>query len=368
MKFLVPLLILSTLPLFAAAEDLATPNQQARYLAGLDLQGTPLETLTREDAWQRHAAQFDKAWANLEERQLAKIRTWMPETVGYAYADPSPLFYMFSGPDFLYAHAFFPNASIYIMCGQEPVGALPDVTAISAGGRASGLANLRNALNAILSYSFFITADMKNDLNKSQLGGTLPVIYTFLARSGCRIDSAELVRLNELGEFTEETSKTTPGVRIRFTGPAGRQQTVYYFTTDLSDWGIKSNPGFMAFCAKQGEGNGFVKAASYLMHGGNFTTVRGFLLNNARNLIEDDSGVPFRFLEPRQWSVGLYGNYPGPISLFKQHFQRDLDSAFKSSGGHKLPFGVGYQWRPGSSSLIVATALRTVRKAEPVGE
>jgi hypothetical protein len=367
MKFLCPLILLFVLPLLPAAEHPATPNDQAQYLAGLPLDGTALDSLAGEDAWQRHAAQFDKAWSNLEERQLSKIRAWMPESVGYAYADPSPLFYMFSGPDFLYAHAFFPSASTYIMCGQEPVGSLPDVAALTAGSRAAGLGNLRNALNAILSYSFFITADMKNDLGKSQLGGTLPVIYVFLARSGCRIDSAELVRLNDSGEFTTEASKT-PGVRIRFTAPSGRQQTVYYFTTDLSDWGIKSNPGFMAFCAKQGEGNGFVKAASYLMHGGNFTTVRSFLLNNTRNLIEDDSGIPYRFLEPQQWVVDVYGNYRGPINLFKQHFQRDLDSAFRTIGTRDLPFGVGYQWRPGNSSLIVATALRTVRKAEPVGE
>ena len=35
------------------------------------------------------------------------------------------MFYMFSGPDFLYANAFFPNASTYILCGIEPVGPVP---------------------------------------------------------------------------------------------------------------------------------------------------------------------------------------------------------------------------------------------------
>ena len=366
MKHLFTLLALLVLT-HAADCAAATADDQARYLAGLSVEPTELEPLAREEAWQQHASQFQRAWLDLDERQLSRIRTWMPEAVGYAYADPSPLYYMFSGPDFLYAHAFFPNASTYIMCGREPVGPIPDVAALTPGARASGLRNLRNALNAILSYSFFITADMKNDLSQTQLSGTLPVIYVFLARSGCQIDGVELVRLDDAGEFTEEKS-SHPGVKISFTGNAGQAQTLYYFTTDLSDWGIKEKPGFMAFCAKQGQGNGFVKAASYLMHNDSFSTVRNFLLNHTRNVIEDDSGVPFRHFNSDQWVVGLYGYYPGPINLFKQHFQRDLDSAFKAGGKEKLPFGVGYQWRPGASSLIVATALRSVPKAQPVGE
>jgi hypothetical protein len=213
------------------------------------------------------------------------------------------------------------------MCGREPVGAVPDVSALSAGQRSAGLRNLRTALNAILSFSFFITADMKTDLSQTQLSGTLPVIYVFLARSGCRIDDVQLVRLDDLGEFTEGKSRT-PGVRIRFHGNTGAQQTLYYFTTDLSDWGIKDNPGFMAFCARQGQGNGFVKAASYLMHMEDFSSVRNFLLSSTRNVIEDDSGVPYRFFQPQQWVVGLYGFYPGPIKLFKDRFQKDLDVAF----------------------------------------
>jgi hypothetical protein len=35
------------------------------------------------------------------------------------------MFYMFSGPDFLYAQTFFPNADTYILCGIEPIGAIP---------------------------------------------------------------------------------------------------------------------------------------------------------------------------------------------------------------------------------------------------
>jgi hypothetical protein len=360
-------ILLSLLCLAFQLHAAAPPDHQARYLAGLSVDATELEPYAREAAWQDHSASFHRAWLDLEERQLSKIRIWMPTTLNYIYEDPSPLFYNFSGPDFLYANAFFPNASTYILCGREPVGTLPDIAALNHETRASALGNLRTALNAILSFSFFITKDMKNDLSQTQLSGTIPVLYVFLARAGCRITDAQLVKLDSAGNLTKDKSKT-PGVKISFIGTTGKEQTLYYFTTDLSNWGIKNNPAFMEFCKKQGAGNGFVKAASYLMHMNEFSTVRDFLLGNTRHIIQDDSGIPLKYFPADQWTVSLYGNYPGPIELFKEYFQTDLDAAMKSSAAGSLPFGVGYQWRPGISSLIVGTAYRSIPKAEPVEE
>ena len=345
----------------------ATPNDEARFLAGLNVDGSRLEEFARDPAWQEHAAAFQRAWLDVEERQLGPIRSWMPGALGVIHADPSPLFYMFSGPDMLYAHAFFPNASTYILCGREPVGVVPNVAGLKSEVRAAALGNLRKSLNAILSYSFFITADMKNDLSATQLSGTLPVMMVFLARAGCVITSVELVKLDAAGGLTEGKSKT-PGVKVVFTGTRGKVQTLYYFQTDLSNWGIKDNPGFMAFCVKHGQGNALVKAASYLMHLNEFSTVRDFLLSSTRNVMQDDSGIPWRHFQTKEWLMALYGNYVGPIDLFKKHDQADLHAAFVQEPVGALPFGVGYQWKPGISSLIVGTALRSVPKAAAVAE
>ncbi len=360
--------ILFLLSLFCQDDLLAAfPQNEARFLAGLNVDGSALEPLAREASWQEHSSDFQQAWLDVEARQLGPIRAWMPENLGFIYADPSPLFYMFSGPDMLYAHAFYPNASTYILCGREPVGSVPDVAGLKPGVRAAALGNLRKSLNAILSYSFFITADMKHDLSATQLSGTLPVMMVFLARAGCVISSVELVKLDAQGGLTQEKSKT-PGVKVVFTGTTGKVQTLYYFQTDLSNWGIKDNPGFMAFCTKHGQGNALVKAASYLMHMNEFSTVRDFLLGSTRNVMQDDSGIPWRHFQPEEWMVGLYGNYVGPISLFKKHGQGDLHAAFAQKKVGELPFGVGYQWKPGISSMIVGTALRSVPRAAVVAE
>jgi len=340
------------LPLFGA--DPAA-DATAKFLAGLPLNGTPLESSSTAPGWKMHATDLDRTWKQFDERQLAKIRAWAPQALGPAYQDTGPMYYMFSGPDFLYANAFFPNASTYILCGTEPVGSIPDISKIPHSALPSALANLRRSLDSVLSLSFFITKKMKVDLRQVQLSGTLPVLYVFLARAGYTIDSVQTVALDKTGAFVPEGKGTTAGVKITFIGPAGRPQTLYYFTTDLADWAIKVNPNFGAFCETQGQGVTLLKAASYLMHSDNFSKVRGYLLAHSKVIVEDDSGIPYRFFSKDKWDVRFYGRYIGPINRFLKNGQLDLAKDNKNAAPSPLPFSFGYQWQPSRSSLIVAT-------------
>ena len=343
------------------AQEVGSPNDQARFLAGLSVTAGPLAGL--DDA--EHRSGMEQAWSDVESRQLAEIRMWAPLQLGTVYASTDPLFYFYSGPDFLYANAFFPNASTYVLCGKEPVGVLPDVTMLAGGRRVSALRGLRNALESSLKFSFFITADMKNDLSNTALSGTLPVLYVYLARMGCWLSSVELGGLNADGVWVQEDPKTK-GAKLIFEGALGRPQTLYYFTTDLSNWGIADRPEFMTFCAQLGLGNGLVKSASYLMHLSEFSKSRDFLLGHVNTLVQDDSGIPYQYFKWEDWVVGCHGSYLGPISLFKEKYQRDLAAAFDAQAAMPLPFGIGYRWRKNESCLMVATSLRSVPKAIPV--
>ncbi|BCU79395.1 hypothetical protein [Luteolibacter sp. LG18] len=351
MKPFIAALVLLVAP-WAMAEP-AAPDMQARFLAGQSVAGSPLEELSREASWQQHSKDFQKAWLDVDKRQLSKISEWMPRVAPFAYDDKAPLFYLFSGPDFLYAHAYFPNATTTVMCGIEPVGAIPDVAALTPEQRATSLQNLRKSIGSALDFSFFITRSMKSDFQNTALNGTTPVLYLFLAHAGCRITGAEKVWVDQAGELQTQANKT-PGVKIDYVAPNGANQTVYYFCSDLSNEGIKSSPGFIAFCNKQGVGNGFAKAASYLMHMQEFSKARDFLLTRTKTIIQDDSGIPYRFFKDAGWNVTLAGRYAGPIDLFKERYQADLHEAFKAQQTIELPFSAGYRWRPNESSLMIA--------------
>ena len=347
-----------------------------------------------DNPWIIHSTELDRAWKRTQETQLAAIANWAPDALGPAYHNSGTMFYMFSGPDFLYAHAFFPDARTYILCGNEPVGAVPDLNKIPPEILPVALANIRKSLESVLSWSFFITKDMKTDLTQPQLSGTLPLLYVFLARANCTLDSVTPVTIDRNGVLSAGTASdqnakgVTPGVRIIFrkasnSSPSppdprspitdNASSTLYYFSTDLSDDGIKSTPGLMKFCEQQRGENGRVsllKAASYLMHEPGFTMVRQFLLDQSDIIVQDDSGIPFRYFfqnaapsslipQPSSihgpWNIHYYGPYVGPIDVFKKYWQPDLAEQFARNPGQPLPFGVGYQWQAQRSNLMVAT-------------
>lgn len=343
----------------------ATADDNARVLAGMTPSaGSPLETVTREAAWQSHAKYFDKAWADLDKRQLGKIKTWSAKNIT---AHKPVLFYMFSGPDFLYANAFFEGASTYVLSGLEPVGQIPDLTALPARSVGPELRGLQGSLNSVLSFSFFITKKMKTELRDGRLVGTLPILYTFLARSGKTVKDATLVALNPDGTVTPLTGAiakgSDPGVKITFASGTGPDQTLFYFNTDLSNGGLQKS-GFLAFCKTLGEGDSFVKSASYLMHSDNFSAVREFLIANTATLVEDDSGIPLRYLPDQDWDLKPFGRYLNPISIFSRStYQQNMRQLFVKAPAQPLDFGIGYRWRSNESNLLLA-----VRKARPQAE
>lgn len=336
----------------------ATADDNARILAGLQPSaGSPLESLTREGAWQSHAKYFDKAWTGLEERQLSRIKVWAEKNIP---SRKPVLFYMFSGPDFLYADAFFKGASTYVLSGLEPVGKIPDLAALPPRSLGGELRGLQNSLNSVLSFSFFITKKMKTELRDGRLTGTLPILYTFLARSGKTVKDTTLVSLNPDGSVTAFDAATqpakgaSPGVKITFSSAGGPDQTLYYFNTDLSDGGLKTS-GFLAFCKGLGQGDSFVKSASYLMHSDNFSVVRDFIVANSATLVQDDSGVPLRFLDDKSWRITAFGRYLRPIGIFSaKTYQPKMQEIFGKGRAQPLDFGIGYRWRPNESNLLLA--------------
>jgi len=332
----------------AAHAQLASANDTARLLAGMQpASDSPLLVLTKERAWQEHANHFNSIFAKLKNRQITRVQAWSRARL----TSPSPvLFYMFSGPDFLYANAFFPNASIYVMSGLEPTGQIPDVTKLSREARAHSYRNIQQSLSSIVSYGFFQTIDMRHKLAASGVTGTLPIIYVFLARSGKTIRDVSLIRLDENGTAQAdagtgrdaESASSARGVKIDFVNEDGRLQTLYYFSTNVDNDSFKAN-GFARFCESLGTGDALVKSASYLMHRDRFSDVRNFLRDRSRLILQDDSGVPVNWFDQASWQLRPFGHYSGPIALFASRHQPKLSQLFKQSDVEPIDFAIGYR-------------------------
>ncbi len=348
------------LPGLALAQS-ASHNDVARFLAGMPPSAdSPLTALTRSQGWQRYAKSFDSNWDALEKRQLSRVRAWSERNLKDRQ---STLYYMFSGPDFLYADAFFPSANVYLMSGLEPVGTIPVVSERTI----AALPRIQQSIGTSLQLSFFITKQMRNQLTGGELAGTLPILYAYIARSGKTIREVGLVNLDRDGNLHPamgEARGMTHGVKIVLAAGNGPAQTLYYFRTDVSDGGVKTS-GFLQFAATLGNGHGLLKSASYLMHSGGFSQVRDFVLKNSQSIVQDDSGIPFAAFRTEDWNFYPFGAYLGPIAIFPGRSQPRLGELFKRAKAPPLDFGIGYRHRIHDSNLLLAVRKEPLKSRVP---
>ena len=165
MKFaalLVTLLAWSIAP--AASAETATPDDTARFLAGL----SSLPGFAARGADQgcglaaaRELFQFDlRAAGKQPPREGPRVlprrgwarRTTRCSTCSAGRTPCTPL-------------AFFPSASNYVMSGLEPAGDIPPLTSLPRGTVQRTLRNLETEMSSLLSISFFITKQMHSQLN-----------------------------------------------------------------------------------------------------------------------------------------------------------------------------------------------------------
>jgi hypothetical protein len=331
----------------------------ARILAGLAPEST---TITIDSAaWTNYAAQLASAWGQLESTQLEPLKAWRDQNLAQVPGD-APVIYPFSGPDFLYASSFFPNAPVYVMVGLEPIGALPDLENASEEELSSVFEWVDKSLYALLNFSFFRTNAMEKDLKDR---GTLPLLMLFAARNGYEVLDMAYVGIDDQGKVKRldagNPDELIPGVRIDLLKANGDQpQQLYYFSVDLSDAGFDSRPGLAKFFGQLDRPVSYLKAASYLMHNEYFSIVRDALLERSQFILQDDSGIPLRFFDANNWARAFFGQYTKPIDLFSTRLQADLKAEYTADPSiAALPFGVGYQYE-GNSNLMLAK-----RQGEP---
>ena len=107
------------------------------------------------------------------------------------------------------------------------------------------------------------------------------------------------------------------GVEIDFrTDTDGSVHKLFYFSVNLSDERLRQNEPFLRFLSGLGRVTTFFKATSYMPHMPGFATIRDRVLENSAAILQDDSGIPYRFYDAKRWHVQLYGDYERPYGSF----------------------------------------------------
>jgi len=326
----------------------------ARMIAGLDGPRTASLTPEQRAEWIQHARATDAEWKRLKVRYLNKIDHWASENLKDAALDGTA-FYPFGGPDAGTVLAVYPNAREYVMIGLEPAGKLPET---QDGYTPEYWAGVRQSLRSAVALGFFKTEEMADDFSGEGVGGITPVLLLYIARSGFKVEDVQEVHVSPDGVIaaapdTPPVNHEIRGVAIFFSDSSGRQQKLTYLALNLADT-LKKRPTAMQLLQGLGRVKTLLKSASYLMHKPYFSAIRNVILTQSDVVVEDDSGIPYRFFHENDWDIQLFGSYAKPIPLFKDWQQDDLAEAFSAYSVPPLEFGFGYRYQPNTSNLLIA--------------
>ena len=335
----------------------------AQILAGISPNppDPALKRLVDTDAFKEHQQWMTSSWNQVSHR-IQTMDAWRSQEIKVPGAQKKTLLYPFSGPDFVNAYTFFPDHARYVFFSLERPGTLPDLESVTLMQFGKMLQDVRSAFHDIFERNYFITSYMTKQLTTPWIRGTVPVMATMMALMNRRI-----IRIEPLDLFPDLTraydvpdAKRPPvlmrAVRVEFANPngAGAQQ-LYYVSLDATDKALDYYPEFLSWVSQYKPATLLLKSASYLLHDNQFSKTRTMLLDSADVVVQDDTGIPYRYISQEPWQVKLYGRYHKPIRPMKYGYQKDLEAAYISRPEQApLPFPFGYHWRGQQSGLIVA--------------
>jgi hypothetical protein len=296
-------------------------------------------------------------WDQLQSKRLDLISSWISSRFNYASSpDTAFVFYPFSGGDFLHVHTLYPDANTYFLVAREDVGIIPNLFLKDSNFVLKYLHDVDYVLRDIYTRSYFITMNMHIDTKQSTfINGMLPVLFWTLGNLDFEIlklnyykKNASINQLEKIDNLANGIKPTLVELKIRKKGEL-KNRTLYYYSCDISDNGFLADSlsyNYLLNTVPKGC-NAMVKSASYLLHYINFSKIRSLILDRSKILIQDDTGIPFKYFKSDVWSRELYGIYEHPIADFDSSvFQYDLHMAYKDSTMYKgrLNFSMGYHW------------------------
>jgi hypothetical protein len=342
-------------------------NDVARFLAGMPgTPGSPYAALEESEIWKEHRRIVDAAWRQAENEQLSGLRKFQADELSAPALQSATVFYPFSGPDALTATLYFPHNPLYVMVALEPAGTLPTTSQLFAKQTPEYLNAIRESMASELGRSFFITRQMDHQFRGQITDGLLVPILQLLARLGDTIVGFRYVRLDETGQVIDRapgyhapTRYGNKGVEIEFrNGSASSLHRLFYFSVNLSNDRLRENTPFQLYLSRLTGTVSMLKATSYMPHQPGFSMMRDALLRNSDAILQDDSGLPFKYFAKDQWKLQLYGEYTRPYGSFRWEEQADLREAYQAAGAKPLPMHVGYGFRRITSNLQLARRLK----------
>ena len=347
-----------TVPVNRQADDLG------RFLAGLPGKpGSSFLELEQRPEWIEHARICNQLWSRFEQDRLPAMQQFAQQELSGLREKSETAFYPFGGPDALTVTTFFPHHKRWVLVALEPPGTLVPAPTYKNGNLALRLANLRTTLDSLLSRSFFVTRQMDYQLRGQMADGVLVDVLVELVRRNYTVLGSQYLTITPEGQLAERTDPAWMQVKNRGVvlevedGGDHSIHQLYFLSVNLADDRLKQNPQFERVALTGAKVVTMLKSTSYMIHQDAFSGIRDMILNHGLAVLQDDSGIPYRFFVQRNFTAHFFGEYTVPFYPFQYRAQKDLREAFaKGENVKPLPFRIGYGYGRIPSNLTLALA------------
>lgn len=342
-------------------------DETARFLAGKKLdKKSKLYAYTLSKFYKKYVERLNTGWNSFQKPNLTKIAHWWVKHSPSKYN--KKILYPFSGPDIINALTLFPEGELYMLFGLEQPGVVPRPQEMTNRQITAGLNGMLHSLQTIFRYNFFRTKGMEKNLGNMSFNSIAGLLMMFLSLNDYTIVDAGNIAIDAESRLVEgiksdsrirwqspPKSRRIPGIEISFKKGNSPVKKLRFFMLNVIDSALtKFSPNFIPYIKNAGPCTTVIKSASYLMHNDKikFTKIRAAILAVSRYIIQDDSGIPLRYLTPNRWKVKFHGTYSIPIPMFRKRLQKDLKKAMKEYSTGILPFSYGYNYKSGESNLM----------------
>lgn len=315
-----------------------------------------------KDFYAQHIGFADTSWKRTVDSMLSPINTWITKEKITDTSDNELCFYPLSGPDFLFGNAFFPYAKNYVMLGLEPKGKMCDFRELKDDALKRYFEGIRKSMKYLNKQGYFVTSHMSGDFGKANLNGMVHMMLYMMARTNHMICDVYNVYIDaegkevRLADTVKIPDTTITAVKIEFLSPDKTvKKAAYYFKLNASDEYLNNHKEFAAFVDGFGKKRvAYMKSASCVLQNTNFAVMRELVLNSNK-ILQDDTGVPYKYFDKEKLDMLLYGKYSMVIDDLSWCLQRELKKDLEASKKYgRLPFRISYIGNYGEGTMIYA--------------
>jgi hypothetical protein len=346
-----------------------------------DLSGGDVKAATRiQKTVDTHCKLVMERMQKFRETYFEKGRAWFDKVV--PKDAPKTVVYPFGGGDLISALVAFPDATEITTISLELAGDPRRLRTLKPSQIEASLGSLRVEIGGLVSVgsntSENLSNGQKNDLPAQVssfllglvAGGYEPVAMKFFTLDDngdihyleqAEIDAAQgkksLKKDWKSPNFTEAFSN----VEITYRKIGDTQLRVHrHIGWNLGDKYLAEHPQLIRHLEKKGKVTLLTKGASYLLWRGDFSTIRGYMLDHLAWMLSDSTGIPPAFARKAGMVQETYGYYAGAFldgARSTEEAPNRHDDAFvqlwSSQKRRSLPFRFGYVDKDKQAHLVV---------------